>query len=442
MRALLNSAEQEMTLAQALETLALKYTEAFSLSNANQVVRLTLRIKPLNSITWLKNQTDPFRFFWSGRDNLLTYVAIGCVHDLKAPTRDHLASLLETVDESLARCKDDRRYIGGVCFDPAHCPIDSDGFGMARFILPFLEINEKEDGTFLACNIPPYFSPGELRDRLAKVNFSSDPILGDRDFDPRKSAQRIDVPTREEFCRIVQGALRTIAEKHLEKIVLARQTTFSGLKFDPYRVLAEWKAHETEVNCFSLEMGQKAVFLGASPERLFYRKGRDVLTEALAGTVEHTGNISEKEQLEHRYVVEMIDATLKNFCAKVTFPARPQLRDSKGGRHLLTPFHGVLKPAVTDRDLFLALHPTPAVAGTPTDKARSAIRALEPFSRRWYAGAVGFFSNETTELAVAIRSGYWRENQLTLFSGAGIVPGSKPGEEWDETERKLRTFTV
>jgi menaquinone-specific isochorismate synthase len=84
-----------------------------------------------------------------------------------------------------------------------------------------------------------------------------------------------------------------------------------------------------------------------------------------------------------------------------------------------------------------ALHPSPAVGGVPPGKALEYIREHEPFDRGWYAGPVGWIGPNSSEFAVAIRSGLVHDNTLSLYSGAGIVDGSTPEDEWNEIDTKL-----
>nr|MBA3585100.1 chorismate-binding protein [Gemmatimonadota bacterium] len=77
----------------------------------------------------------------------------------------------------------------------------------------------------------------------------------------------------------------------------------------------------------------------------------------------------------------------------------------------------------------------------PRSEALEEIRALEPFDRGWYAGPVGWIGADASEFAVGIRSGLVRGQKLALFSGAGLVAGSVPDEEWAETEQKIADFT-
>ena len=115
---------------------------------------------------------------------------------------------------------------------------------------------------------------------------------------------------------------------------------------------------------------------------------------------------------------------------------RPSLR-----RHLVSRVGAGLRDGVTDADLLGALHPTPAVGGYPKEGALEGIRALEPFDRGWYAGPVGWVGADGAEFAVGIRSGLVRGRTLALYSGAGIVAGSRPEEEWAEVEQKIKDFT-
>ena len=86
------------------------------------------------------------------------------------------------------------------------------------------------------------------------------------------------------------------------------------------------------------------------------------------------------------------------------------------------------------------MHPTPAVGGTPRSAALAAIRELEPYPRGWYAGPIGWIERDRAEFAVAIRSAMLSGATASVFAGAGIVPGSVPETEWQETQNKAQAF--
>src|SRR5690606_15913024 len=94
----------------------------------------------------------------------------------------------------------------------------------------------------------------------------------------------------------------------------------------------------------------------------------------------------------------------------------------------------------TSLDLIAALHPTAAVAGTPTPDAIAAIRELEPFDRERYAGPVGWVGADGDgEWAIALRSAQVAaDGTITAWAGAGIVADSVAQHELAETTMKFR----
>jgi menaquinone-specific isochorismate synthase len=89
--------------------------------------------------------------------------------------------------------------------------------------------------------------------------------------------------------------------------------------------------------------------------------------------------------------------------------------------------------------LLSVLHPTAAVAGTPTSEAIRIIDKLESFDRGRYAGPVGWVdSHGNGEWAVALRCAQVDGTRITAYAGAGIVAGSDAQRELAETELKFR----
>ena len=119
--------------------------------------------------------------------------------------------------------------------------------------------------------------------------------------------------------------------------------------------------------------------------------------------------------------------------------------------HLATDVAGELADHASALDLVAALHPTAAVAGTPTDAAIEVIRRIEPFDRGRYAGPVGWVdANGDGEWAIALRCAQIGRSRLrghaevsdtipvVAHAGAGIVAGSDPDTELLETRVKFR----
>jgi isochorismate synthase len=112
--------------------------------------------------------------------------------------------------------------------------------------------------------------------------------------------------------------------------------------------------------------------------------------------------------------------------------------------HLGTMITGELSDSGTDASalrLAAALHPTPAVCGTPTEAARGLAEKLEPFARDYYAGAVGWVDAAGDgEWAVSIRCAEVDGRTMRLYAGGGIVAASDPAAELAETSAKFATL--
>jgi isochorismate synthase EntC len=108
--------------------------------------------------------------------------------------------------------------------------------------------------------------------------------------------------------------------------------------------------------------------------------------------------------------------------------------------HLHTPIRAFLREGVLPLQAARAMHPSPAVAGTPTEEAMVFLREKEPFPRGWYAGALGWGNAEELTLFVTLRSAKIRAKMAELFVGAGVVQGSCEENEWLETERKAQAL--
>ncbi|MFN4161565.1 MAG: chorismate-binding protein, partial [Stenotrophomonas sp.] len=142
---------------------------------------------------------------------------------------------------------------------------------------------------------------------------------------------------------------------------------------------------------------------------------------------------------EHRHVVEAIVTALAPWCRHVKADARPSLHATATMWHLGTRIEATLSDAATPvAALVAALHPTPAVCGTPRQLALDTIRALEPVPRGFYAGAVGWIDADGDgDWYVAIRCARVQGRQARIYAGAGIVADSEPALEVAETAAKF-----
>ena len=281
-----------------------------------------------------------------------------------------------------------------------------------------------------------------------------EPVAGGVAHDPFADIQLREVPSSDTYEDAVSRATVLIEEGELRKVVLARTIEVTADRaLDPKLLASRLRAVNPDAYTFAVPTDD-GVLVGASPELLVSRRGVEVRSNPLAGSAPRSGDAEEdranadaligssKEQEEHAIVVEAIAETLRPVCEELTWDPEPVLRETPNVWHLSTRFRGVLRePAPTALDLVAALHPTPAVAGEPREAALATIEELEPFDRGHYAGPVGWVDAEGDgEWAIALRCAELRGARAILYAGAGIVAGSDPARELDETERKFRAF--
>jgi isochorismate synthase len=281
-----------------------------------------------------------------------------------------------------------------------------------------------------------------------------EPLVGSAPHAPFSEIQLTEVPTPVAYEAAVAEAVRRIRAGELNKVVLARTVEVeAGRTLDPRLLAMRLRAVDPDAYTFAAPTND-GVIVGASPELLVSRRGVEVRSNPLAGSAPRSGDPEEdranadaligssKDREEHAIVVEAVAETLGPLCEELAWDPEPVLRETPNVWHLSTRFRGRLRePAPTALDLVAELHPTPAVAGAPRRRALELIDELEPFERGRYAGPVGWVdANGDGEWAIALRCAELIGERAILSAGAGIVAGSVPERELDETERKFRAF--
>lgn len=250
------------------------------------------------------------------------------------------------------------------------------------------------------------------------------------------------------FGQLAQELLALIRAGGAQKIVAARKVTLNLERAPgPAQLLHTLGARHPSATRFCLRRNG-ACFIGASPELLVERRGRLVQSDAVAGSAPNTPARraalldSVKDRREHELVVEAIAQVLGTRCSQLSVPDGPKVRPSGTVAHLATELCGVLSsPPAHLLSLVEALHPTPALGGTPREAALRHIAQHEGFERGLYGGPLGFVDRHGSgRFVVALRSMVLRGNAATLFAGAGLIEDSAVAREVEETSWKLRTL--
>lgn len=245
----------------------------------------------------------------------------------------------------------------------------------------------------------------------------------------------------------IADAKRCFADGSMSKVVLAR-----GIERPFPRTLVPQLFNEAlgaypvafvcMLNCPEL-----GTWLGASPERLVGCEEGIVTVDAIAGTLRaevapgDANGWGDKERDEQELVSQAVEKVFAEASMEPVERSGPTVMQAGPVAHLRTTFKAGLSEASL-ATLVGALHPTPAVCGTPREAALAFIARYEPTERMAYAGFWGPWQVQgRTELYVNIRCLQAFADTVGVYVGGGITAGSDARNEWLETEHKARTWT-
>ncbi len=238
----------------------------------------------------------------------------------------------------------------------------------------------------------------------------------------------------------VRGALSYIQAGSVQKVVLARAVVGEISESADLRAAAQRLAEQyPETWVFAVDG-----LIGASPETLLAVRSGEATVRVLAGTLDReAGPVSElldssKDQDEHRFAVENVTESLRLAGVNEPTQTAPYALELPELWHLASDI-SFTTAGVSVLRLVDSLHPTAAVAGSPTDAALKVISAFEPIDRGRDAGPVVWIDSAGKgEWAIALRCAQVAGTRVTACAGGGFVAGSDPALEYAETELKLR----
>lgn len=326
-------------------------------------------------------------------------------------------------------------------------------FPVATLVLPQWSIGYQDDRWIAVLNrqVSPETDVRELAQQLTHTLQQIALPLTAPSWTPVPFDLRLPLRDSNEFKHAVRSVLARIHHNQIQKVVLSESISLpldQPLSLSP--LLGRLHRIYPECTIFSFSLGQGPTFLGASPERLVSLQRGHFLVDALAGsaprgtTAEQDRTLglqllaSGKDRHEHGLVVTSIIQQLARLGLTVSLPSTPHLLKLPMIQHLHTPIQGCLFSNLSPLDLVESLHPTPAVAGTPTALACEQIRRWERFDRSLYAAPLGWVDAQGNgEFIVGIRSAMVYPDHLQLFAGAGIVRDSDPDREVAEVHLKM-----
>lgn len=253
----------------------------------------------------------------------------------------------------------------------------------------------------------------------------------------------------EDFQTLFHTVKEAISRGVADKVVISREVRIGCQEtIRVESVLLNLLQQNTNSFVFAYHKDGKT-FLGATPEVLVQKKGKEITTYALAGTLARRDGDEgalrqsllrdEKNLHEHQIVIDAIVGVIDQWVEELKVEPT-QILTLKNLFHLQTEIKGRSKGATLE-ELALALHPTPALGGNPSKVALELIRAHEKHERGLYAAPIGLMDANGDGVFVAgIRSALIIGDTAYACVGSGIVKQSDCESEYRETENKFKTI--
>ena len=262
---------------------------------------------------------------------------------------------------------------------------------------------------------------------------------------------------RDEYVRAVEVAKDAIAAGEAIQVVLARRQSFdlptdpaTGSALDGISLYRSLRRVNPSPYLFFVRTPTFEV-VGASPELLLQVEGDRLTTHPIAGTRPRGADEREdqllaeqlqkdpKERAEHIMLVDLGRNDLGRVSRPGTVTVSKYMDVERYSHvlHLVSHVEGRLKPELDALDALKAVFPAGTLSGAPKVRAMQLIAAAEGERRGLYGGAVGYLGYDgNLDTAITIRSAVLREGHAHIHTGAGIVAGSVPEKEFEETEHK------
>jgi anthranilate synthase component 1 len=258
---------------------------------------------------------------------------------------------------------------------------------------------------------------------------------------------------REAFEEAVVRAKKHIVAGDVFQAVLSRavelETDASAVAI--YRAL---RAINPSPYLFYLELDGGTTVMGASPELLVRVEDGRVHIRPIAGTRKRGETEAqdralelelledEKERAEHTMLVDLGRNDVGRVAKLGTVSVDELMTVERYSHvmHLVSHISGELDSRFDRFDALAAGFPAGTVSGAPKKRAIELIDELEG-ERGLYAGAVGYVDlGAGLDTCIAIRTLVHRQGKVIARAGAGIVHGSEPAREFEETEAKARAL--
>ena len=194
--------------------------------------------------------------------------------------------------------------------------------------------------------------------------------------------------------------------------------------------------------------------VSCSPETLIDKKGLNILTKPIAGTLRKNKNLNKtkalsffrrniKETKEHNMIVDMERSDLSKICnpGSVKIIKEKTVEEYKDLYHYVTLIKGILKKSVKNIDIIKAMMPGGSVIGCPKISTLNLLNNQEKENRNIYTGSFGYMKfNGDMRFNIIIRSILNYKNTSEISVASGVVVDSNAKHEFNENYIKAKAL--
>ena len=194
--------------------------------------------------------------------------------------------------------------------------------------------------------------------------------------------------------------------------------------------------------------------ISCSPETLIIKKGSDVSTKPIAGTVKKTKQLNKikalnyfrknlKETKEHNMIVDMERNDLSRICkvGSVKLSKQKIVEEYKDLFHYVSLIKGKLRKNINNFDIIKAMMPGGSVIGCPKINTLNLLNNQEKENRNIYTGSFGYIKfNGDMRFNIIIRSILNFKNISEISVASGVVVDSNANHEFNENFLKAKAL--
>ncbi len=194
--------------------------------------------------------------------------------------------------------------------------------------------------------------------------------------------------------------------------------------------------------------------ISCSPENLISKKGMNISTKPIAGTVKKTKTLNKikalkyfkknlKETKEHNMIVDMERNDLSRICrvGSVKLVKQKIVEEYKDLFHYVSLIKGKLKKNIKNIDIIKAMMPGGSVIGCPKINTLNLLNNQERENRNIYTGSFGYIKfNGDMRFNIIIRSILNFKNISEISVASGVVVDSNARHEFNENYIKAKAL--